>query len=360
MSHVVGMVGLTHPHAEMHLRTLDASDRVGGVVLCDPDPTAVTALANQTPKLVGTAANVGELLARSDVSVILITLPNAATPAVIVQAANAGKHVLCEKPCARSSAELQPALEAVQRNNVKFAAFYVRRAQPAVHKLCDLVRQGAIGRLTSAELRMVTTQVALRNPGLWLFNRDQAGGGIATWLGCHWLDLLRYTTGQEVNEVTALTANVGGEAIDVEDVVSASLRLSGGAIVGFYAGYLLAHGQPGYAGADYDWAFILRGTQGNLALVEGDGEETVVYERAAPTASAGREVFRFSPAPSPAYGGGPGLEFVNELLDAAQTGVGEGPCSIWEAERVLEILDAMYESAGSGRLVRVNRVANAD
>jgi predicted dehydrogenase len=207
---------------------------------------------------------------------------------------------------------------------------------------------------------MVTTQVALRDPTLWLFRRDLAGGGIATWLGCHWLDLLRYTTGQEVDDVTALTANVGGESIDVEDVASASLRLSGGGIVGFYAGYLLAHGQPGYAGADYDWAFILRGTQGNLALVEEDGEEAVVYERAAPTASAGREVFRFTSAPSPAYGGGPGLEFVNNLLDAAESGAGDGPCSIREAGRVLEILDAIYESAGSGRLVHVNRVANAD
>jgi predicted dehydrogenase len=202
---------------------------------------------------------------------------------------------------------------------------------------------------------MVTTQVAVRDPRHWLFQRDLAGGGIATWLGCHWLDLLRFTTRQEVTEVAALTANVGGEAIDVEDVASASLRLSGGGIVGFYAGYLLAHGQPGYAGADYDWTFILRGTQGNLALVEANGTEQVVYERAAPTAVAGREVFRFPEVPSPAYGGGPGLDFVNDFLNAAESGVGDGPCSILEAGRVLEILDALYGSAESRRVVRVER-----
>jgi predicted dehydrogenase len=202
---------------------------------------------------------------------------------------------------------------------------------------------------------MVTTLVGLRDPSHWLFRRDLAGGGIATWLGCHWLDLLRYTTDQDVDEVAALTANVGGEAIDVEDVASASLRMSGGGIVSFYAGYLLAHGQSGYAGADYDRAFILRGTEGNLALAEEDGTEVVVYERAGPTAIAGRELFRFPAVPSPAYGGGPGLDYVNGFLDAASSGAGDGPCSIQEAERVLEILDAIYESAGTRHVVRVAR-----
>src|SRR5690242_15252954 len=123
MSLVVGVVGLTHPHSAMHLRTLDVADRVGGVVLCDSDPSVVTTTAAQSPKVVGTVGNVGDLFARGDVSVVLITLPNATTPRTIVLAADAGKHVLCEKPAARSSAELRPAVEAVRRNNVKFLAF---------------------------------------------------------------------------------------------------------------------------------------------------------------------------------------------------------------------------------------------
>jgi predicted dehydrogenase len=349
------MVGLTHPHSTMHLRTLGVLDRVEGVVLGDPDPSAVARTAALTSKVVGTVSDVGRLLARSDVAVVLITLPNVATPPLIVRAADPGKHMLCEKPCARSAAELRPAVEAVRRNQIKFATFYVWRVNPPIRKMRELVQQGAIGRLISAELRMVTTQVALRDPSHWLFRRDLAGGGITTWLGCHWLDLRRYTTNQEVDDVVALTANVGGEAIDVEDVASASLRLSGGGIVGFDAGCLLAHGQPGYAGADYDWAFILRGTQGNLALGFNEGAEQVVCERAALTTLAGREVFRFPVVSSPAYGGGSGHDFVNDFLDAAESGVGDGPCSIEEATRVLEILDAIYASADRRCVVQVER-----
>lgn len=358
MSLVVGMIGLTHPHSEMHLQTLDVHDRVDGIVLCDPDAKSLARMADLSPKVVGTVGDVGELLARPDVSVVLITLPNAETPPTIVRAAAAGKHVLCEKPGGRSANDLQPAVDAVQRNGVKFAAFYVWRANPAIQRMRELVQQGAIGRLTSGELRMVTTQVSFRDPGHWLFKRDVAGGGIASWLGCHWLDLLRLITGQEVDEVMAMTANVGGEAIDVEDVTSASLRLSGGGIVGFYAGYLLSHGKPGYAGADYDWAFILRGTQGDLALLDEGGTELVVLDRAPATDKGGRTVERFPPVKSPAYGGGPGLDFVTSLLDAAVTGVGDGPASIFDTQRVLEILDAIYASAATGRLVRVARAGD--
>jgi predicted dehydrogenase len=353
MSLVVGMIGLVHPHSPMHLQTLQAHIRVDGIVLCDSDATALARAAAVTSKTIATVADVGDLLARQDVSVVLITLPNVQTPTAITRAANAGKHILCEKPCARSAADLQPAVEAIERNNVKFASFYVWRAKPAIRKMRELVGQGVLGRLTSAELRMVTSQVARRDPSHWLFQRDVAGGGIASWLGCHWLDLLRYVTGQEVDEIVALTANVGGEPIDVEDVASASLRLSGGGIAGFYAGYLLDHGKSGYSGADYDRAFVLRGTKGDLSLVN-DGEvELVVLERADAETLGGRSIFRYPPAPSPAYGGGSGLDFVSEFLEAAVTGLGDGPASIHESQRVLAILDALYESAATGRVVRV-------
>src|ERR1700674_2309012 len=109
MSLIVGMIGLTHPHFAMHLQTLDVLDRVDGVVLCDPDPGTLARIALASPKVVGTVGDVGDLLARSDVSVVLITLPNAETPNTIVRAADAGKHIVCEKPAGRPASDLQPA-----------------------------------------------------------------------------------------------------------------------------------------------------------------------------------------------------------------------------------------------------------
>ena len=337
----------------MHLRTLEAHPGVAGLVLYDVDPGTRDRVATEFAKTKGIVNTVEELLDRSDVPVVLITLPNNQTPDLIVRAAAAGKHILCEKPCARSAAELQPAVDAIRQNKVKFGAFYIWRANPAVLKMRELVQQGALGRVISGELRMVTSQVARRNPTHWLFQREVSGGGIASWLGCHWLDLLRYVSGQEVTELVALTGNVGGQSIDVEDVASASLRLNNGAIVGFYAGYVLDHGRPGYSGADYDRAFILRGTEGDLALVNDGPIELVILERPELAANGGRTVFRFPPVPSPAYGGQYGLDFVTAFLDAAATGNGDGPSPIDQAQRVLDILDSLYDSASTGRLTSV-------
>jgi predicted dehydrogenase len=357
MSLVVGMVGLTHPHSAMHLRTLADVARVDGVVLCDPDPAARERVAAEFPKTIGALADFDDLIARPDVPIVLIALPNNRAALAIARAADAGKHVLAEKPCARFAAELAPAAAAIARRGVKFGVFYTWRANPAMRKLRALIHEGAIGRVISAELRMVTTQVAARDPSHWLFRHEVAGGGIASWLGGHWLDLLRYVTGEEVERVAALTGNVGGQAIDVEDLASASFRLSGGGIASFYAGYLLAHGKPGYEGADYDRAFLVRGIDGNVTYTEEGSDLLLILERAAPTAEQGREVFQFSPPPSPAYGGAPGLAFVDEFLDAALTGVGPGPAPLEAAQRVLEILDAIYDSAETGYVARVKRIS---
>ena len=98
---------------------------------------------------------------------------------------------------------------------------------------------GAIGRLLSVELRMVTTQVGMRNPESWLFDREQAGGGILAWLACHWLDAFRYVTGEDIVRVQAEVATLGGEAIDVEDTAVLAFRTSGGAVGSLHVGYLL-------------------------------------------------------------------------------------------------------------------------
>ncbi len=353
MSIVVGVVGLNHPHSAMHLRTLAASETVERVVLYDVDPDLSQRAAAEFTKPADVCPSFAALLARPDVPVVVIVLPNNQTPDAIAQAARAGKHVLCEKPCARSAGELALAAQFIRERNLKFSAFYTWRGMPGPQKIRELVQGGALGRLISAELRMVTTQVAVRNPRHWLFQLAVSGGGIASWLGCHWLDLLRFTTGEEVTSVVAATATVGGESIDVEDVISASLRLSGGGMAGFYAGYLLAHGKAGYEGADYDRAFILRGTHGNLTLGDAPGEQLVILESAAPSASQGRQEFHLPLAPSPAYGGAAGLAFVESFFDAARTGNGDGPAPLDAALGVLRLLDALYESAATGREVGV-------
>lgn len=352
MSAIVGMIGLSHPHSAMHLRTLEASGEVQGIALCDPDPTARQRASDACRKASAAFANVDDLLDRSDVPVVFVALPNAETAEVVERAARSGKHVICEKPCARSLAEFQPALAAIQDRGTLFTACYVWRVNPAILQMKALIEAGALGRLTSVELRMVTTQVKMRDPSHWLFDRDVAGGGIVSWLGCHWLDLLRFLTGQEVSRVSALIDTLSGEAIDVEDVASVSMKLSGGAVASLYVGYLLARGRPGYEGGGYDQSIILRGTDGTLSHQRVGDEQVVTLDSAGVEwQAAPRQVFQFTLGASPAYGGVHGLRFVDDFIRSATGAGGVIHVTANDAARVLEILDAIYRSAERERVV---------
>jgi len=201
---------------------------------------------------------------------------------------------------------------------------------------------------------MVTTQVKMRDPSHWLFKRDIAGGGIVSWLGCHWLDLLRFLTDQEVTQVSALIDTLSGEAIDVEDVASVSMKLSGGTVASLYAGYLLAFGRSGYEGGGYDQSIILRGTDGTLSHQRVGDEQVVTLESAGPEwQPAPRQVFRFTLGTSPAYGGVHGLRFVDDFIRSATGDGGVVHVTADDAVRVLEILDAIYQSAEGGRVVHL-------
>ena len=349
MGIAAGMIGLTHPHSAGHLRTLDALEEIRDVVLYDPDPAARASGPGLCRKARAVDADLPALLSRSDVSVVVIALPNDQAAGAIIKAARAGKHIICEKPCARSAGEFRPALDALQRHRVGFTVCYIWRAHPAVVRMRELVQVGAVGRLTSAELRMVTTQVRFRDPAHWLFKRAVAGGGILSWLGCHWLDVLRFITGQEVRAVSAMVGNVGGETIDVEDLAGASLRLSGGALVSFHAGYLLPFGPAGYEGATFDHGMIFRGDAGTVDY-QRSGDEHLVRLRgtAAGRGGTAEQVDRFVLPTVPAYGGAPGVRFIETFLRDVRDGTGASPASAVDALRVLEILDALYHSARTG------------
>lgn len=356
MGVLVGMIGLTHPHSAGYLRTLDALDRVDGAVLYDAAAGVGERIGRDYQKTREIYADLDRLLGRADVPVVVVTLPTDQVPDVVCRAARAGKQVICEKPCARSAAEFRPVLAALEESRTAFTTGYIWRANPSILKLRELIQAGALGRLTSVELRMVTTQVRLRSPSHWLFKREVSGGGILSWLGCHWLDLLRYVTGQEVTTVSALTETLSGEAIDVEDVASVSMRLTNGALASLYAGYLLPAGRAGYEGTAYDQSIILRGTEGTLRhLKDGDDQIVELASTAEAWRAAPRQTFRFTLPNIPAYGGVHGLAFIDEFIRRALAGEEPGLVTALDALRVLEILDAAYASAKSGERVEMAR-----
>jgi predicted dehydrogenase len=262
-------------------------------------------------------------------------------------------HLLAEKPIGRNAVETQQVIDVAGRTGVKLGVCYQNRRQPLVQDARRFVQEGLIGPLMTIEARMITTQIRFRSPQHWLFNRDLAGGGMLSWLGCHYIDLMRYISGDEIVAVTAETATRSGEAIDVEDVAVLSLRFRSGAVGSLHVGYILTMSGTGYRNpTGYDLYFGVNGRSGRLYVTSTPLTELVVETTQPDWAGAPKRTFTYSLAESPAYGNVAGEMFVRDFIRAAQ-GEGDVPASGRDALQVARVVDAAYESSETGRRVQI-------
>jgi 1,5-anhydro-D-fructose reductase (1,5-anhydro-D-mannitol-forming) len=143
--------------------------------------------------------SVSELVAHSDIDAIFISSPNSFHCEETLLAAQAGKHVLCEKPMATNVAECQRMIDACTRNNVKLMVGHMLRLSPLVRRMKELVQSGAIGKIIRAESNFVYDgRLSTRS---WLLDRKIAGGGPTFDVGVHCLDTLRFILEDEVVSV---------------------------------------------------------------------------------------------------------------------------------------------------------------
>ena len=145
---------------------------------------------------------------------------------IVVEAAQSGKHIFCEKPIDLSLDKIDAALEAVEQAGVKLQIGFNRRFDPNFHKVRTMVAEGKIGTL---HLLRITS----RDPSPPPLSYIRVSGGLFLDMTIHDFDMARYLTGSEVEEVYA-TAGVMvdpaiGEAGDVDTAIL-TLRFANGAL----------------------------------------------------------------------------------------------------------------------------------
>ena len=349
------LIGIEHPHSLAHLRTLQALPEVERILLWDPNADALArAKATQGDKVAATFTNLDELLADKALFFGIAALRNDLGPDIFVRALEAGKHVMAEKPIGRTAADTARVIAAAKRAGVKLGVCYQNRAGPWVDEARNFVSQGLLGPLISVEMRMITTQVQFRKPSHWLFSQAQAGGGMLSWLGCHYIDLMRHIVQDEIVSVMAEVATRSGEAIDVEDVATLALRFRSGAVGSLHAGYILALSGGGYHNkAGYDMYAGFNGQLGRLHWSTAGTPSSIYAESTHPSwAGAPQRTFHYTLAESPAYGGVHGEQFMRNFILAAQ-GKGAVPAAGEDALQVARIIDAAYESSRTGRRMEI-------
>jgi len=159
-----------------------------------------------------------ELLADPDVEVVYIPLPNALHVDWSVRALEAGKHVLCEKPLARTEAEARRAFAAARAADRLLMEAFMWRHTPQTRKLSELLADGAVGRL-----RMVraTFGFRLERDGDVRLSRELQGGALMD-VGCYCVSAVRLVAGEPVH-VRAEQVR-GGDGVDVR--LAATMRFA--------------------------------------------------------------------------------------------------------------------------------------
>jgi len=144
-----------------------------------------------------------------------------------IAAAEAGKHVLCEKPMAMTAAECDRMIAACRASGVTLGVAYYRRFYPAVQRVKALVAAGAIGAPVIAQMNAFEWfDPGADHPRRWLLDRARAGGGPMMDFGCHRLEVLVNLFGR-VRSTAALTANVVFRR-EVEDTAAVILQFESG------------------------------------------------------------------------------------------------------------------------------------
>jgi predicted dehydrogenase len=169
-----------------------------------------------------------DVLTNPRVHIVNLSGPNHVHAEQAIAAAQAGKHVLVEKPMAITMDENRAIRDATARAGVKSIVSFVLRWNPLLETLRSLVRDGAIGELLYAEVDYWHGLGPSYTGWPWAHTL-KTGGSTNLLAGCHALDALRWLSGREVVEVSAMANNKKGH-YEYDANVLASMKLDDGTI----------------------------------------------------------------------------------------------------------------------------------
>ncbi len=336
--------------ARFHARALAEVPDARVAALVSRDPRRARAMAEEMGLSCHLNTDLAAVVARPDVDGLIVTTPSGAHLGPAVAAANAGKHVVVEKPLEITAERCDRIITACKENKVKLCTIFPSRFADASRTLKSAVESGRFGRLTLGE----TTCKWWRSQqyydeGGWKGTKALDGGGALMNQAIHNVDLLLWLMGP-ATEVVGFTATLAHERIEVEDTAVACLRFAGGALGVIQATTSVHPGLPKTVAVHGD-----RGT----AVVEQEDilrweftpetpEDRAVKERFAAKvhASGGAS----NPAAISHHGHARQLaDFVRAIRTNSRPAV-DGR----EGRRAVALIEAVYRSAATGRAVRLD------
>ena len=149
--------------------------------------------------------NDADLLALDGIDTVYIASPVFCHRAQALAAARAGKHILCEKPLALTSAESEEVAAECRKQGVKLGSGLMMRYHAYHQAMKKLVAEKKLGQIVSMRAQLTCWYPEI--PGSWRQDKRLSGGGALMDMGIHCVDLLQYITGSKAEEVASFVGN---------------------------------------------------------------------------------------------------------------------------------------------------------
>lgn len=175
------------------------------------------------------------LLTAADIDVVHICTPNATHAELAIQALNAGKHVVCEKPLATTAHDAGVLAEAAETRGLVAAVPFIYRYHPMVREARARVARGEAGDLLTLDCSYLQDWMLLSSDDDWRVRSESAGASRAfADIGSHLCDLIEFVIGERIRALSARTRRVfperSGQAVDTEDIVAVLVETESGAL----------------------------------------------------------------------------------------------------------------------------------
>jgi predicted dehydrogenase len=298
-----------------------------------------------------------ELVARDDLDVVSIGVPNNLHHPIALAALNSGKHVFCEKPLATTGALAAEMVEAARRNDRVLEVAYNHRRRADVQFLRRYLDDSPLGEIYHARASWLRRS-GIPGLGSWFTNKALAGGGPLIDLGSHVLDIALYLLGEpRVTSVSAVAygelgragrggrphgvSAVTGEFFDVEDFTSALLRFDNGSSMELSASW------ASYSKVHEDIEVELLGATGGARLHVDNYATSGTLTLYQDVAGAPSII-----TPSVEVPAGHHQSVIEEFIDTINSGEFAGKYGEYALHRS-QVVDAIYRSAAEKREVTV-------
>lgn len=270
-----------------------------------------------------------ELLDKADINAVVIALPHKFLAEAAINAAQAGKQVLCQKPMALNSAAGEKVVEVAERAGIKLMVYGQNRYRTDYRAARDLVQSGDIGEFYLLEEARKFRGFVEGYPD-WFKSKELAGGGVLQNFTCHSIDIIRWVLGQEVSSIYAMLGQYYFKDVEGEDNAAILLRFDNGGIGSTVQSWSTSGG----------WIEITC-TKGRVRI-----ENNVVSLR---TNGDWKEVARRNPSEDERY------MLEEYFVRCLREGLEPSP-SGREYLNVIRTIEAAYRSAKEGREVKIAEI----